>query len=109
MDPTVRNPADDRAVGVAVAPGAIYAASAEAEGYTAMLKKYDGDGSALWSRPLPWQPTGVSATADGVYVVGVQERDGRSRGYIVKYDSDGARAWVKTYWNGRFGLGSGVA
>lgn len=102
-------PADDKAVGVAVAPGAIYAASAEAEGYTAMLKRYDGDGNARWSRRLPWQPTGVTATAEGVYVVGVEERDGRSRGYILKYDSDGARAWVKTYWNGRFGWSSGVA
>jgi uncharacterized protein (TIGR03437 family) len=75
-------------------------------GTAAYIRKYDGDGSELWTRMISTgeveHALGVAVDDTGVYVTGTTTADlagprGQRDGYLRKYTHDGAPVWTRQF------------
>lgn len=86
----------------------------------AFVRKYDHDGSELWTRqfgtPAIDLAIGVSANATGLYVVGRadqalvgQSHAGGADAFVRRYDADGNELWTRQFGTTLFDLARGVS
>ena len=108
---------DEVTRGVSVDASGVYVAGstrgalsgqASAGGADAFVRKYDADGNEIWARQFGTRLSdtayGVSASADGIYVVGAtygalngQASTGRVDAFVRKYDANGTEVWTRQF------------
>jgi hypothetical protein len=119
----------DSAVGIAADASGVYvtgsttgtfAGQTGAGDEDAFVRKFDADGSELWTRQFGssgWdQATGVAAVGSGIYVSGFtagvlagQAGAGEQDGFVCKYDTAGNMAWTRQFGTGSADQAAGVA
>jgi len=114
-------PGEETATGVAAAAGAVYVAGWTAgvlpgqsrleEGHDAFVRKYDLNGTELWTRQFgttSWvEAAAVAADASGVYVAGFKDCCGTpfpntlgstgADAFLRKYSPDGTELWTRQF------------
>jgi hypothetical protein len=109
--------ATDEVYGVAVDATGVYLVGdtvgtlpgqTSAGGSDAFVRKYDADGTELWTRQFGTTSYdyafGVAVDAGGVYVVG-----GADDAFVRKYDADGTEQWTRQFGTVKFDYALGVA
>jgi len=120
----------DQATGIAVDASGVYVAGIVAGALPdqvsaggssdAFVRKYDADGSELWTRQFgtigPDDARGIAADASGVYVTGRVEGAlpgqifaGIRDSYLRKYDADGNEIWTRQFNTGNLEQATSVA
>jgi len=88
--------------------GGTFPGQTSAGGSDAFVRKYDGDGNAIWTRQFGTSSTdeanGVSADASGSYVAGLtcgtlpgQASSGSCDMFVRKYNADGNVVWTRQF------------
>jgi photosystem II stability/assembly factor-like uncharacterized protein len=123
------SPYDDNGYGIAVDASGVYVTGFVAAalpgqtspgGADAFLRKYDLDGTVLWTREFGTSSTdrgyGVVADSSGVYVTGYtggtfagQSSAGGNDVFLSKYDADGTAVWTRQFGSSASDTAYGVS